>query len=48
MKKIRTHAAGIDIGAKKVYVSIEDLPVKSFDTFTQDLEALGVYLVPMA
>lgn len=45
MKKIRTHAAGIDIGAKKVYVSIEDLPVKSFDTFTQDLEALGVYLV---
>ncbi len=45
MRKIRTNAAGIDIGAKKVFVSIDGQPVKSFDTFTEDLELLGAYLV---
>lgn len=45
MKKIRKHVAGIDIGAKKLFVSIEDQPVKVFDTFTEDLELLGAYLV---
>lgn len=45
MKKIRKHVAGIDIGAKKLFVSIENAPVKIFDTFTEDLELLGSYLV---
>lgn len=45
MRKIRKHAAGIDIGSRKVFVGIENLEVKSFDTFTEDLESLGVYLV---
>ena len=45
MKKIRKHVAGIDIGAKKMFVSIENQPVKIFDTFTEDIELLGAYLV---
>lgn len=44
MKKIRKHVAGIDIGAKKLFVSIERQPVKIFDTFTEDLELLATYL----
>lgn len=34
MKKIRENAAGIDIGAKKIFVAIENQEVKSFETFT--------------
>ena len=45
MKKIRLKSAGIDIGAKKLFVSIENQPVKSFDTFTEDLEMLANYLI---
>jgi transposase len=48
MKKIRKHVAGIDIGAKKLFVRIENHPVKIFDTFTEDLELLGSYLVSHA
>ena len=44
MRKIRKHAAGIDIGSKKVFVGIEKAEVKVFDTFTEDLENLGEYL----
>lgn len=45
MKRIRENAAGIDIGAKKVFVSIEDQEVKNFFTFTEDLEQLRDYLL---
>ena len=45
MKRIRKHVAGIDIGAKKLFVSVENEPVKNFDTFTEDLELLGDYLL---
>lgn len=45
MKKIRENASGIDIGAKKVFVSIEDQEVKNFFTFTEDLEQLRDYLL---
>lgn len=45
MKKIREHAAGIDIGSRKVFVGIENLEVRSFDTFTEDLEKLADYLL---
>jgi transposase len=45
MEKIRNHAAGIDIGARQVFVSVEGEPVCSFETFTSDLTALSNYLV---
>jgi len=44
MKKIRKHAAGIDIGAKQIFVAIESESVKIFETFTEDLIACGNYL----
>lgn len=44
MRKIRENAAGIDIGAKKVFVYVEGQEVKSFFTFTEDFEALCRYL----
>jgi len=45
MEKIRENAGGIDIGAKKVFVSIENQEVKSFYTFTEDFELLRDYLL---
>jgi len=45
MEKMRENAAGIDIGAKKVFVSIENQEVKSFYTFTEDFELLRDYLL---
>lgn len=45
MRKIRKNASGIDIGAKKVFVSVEGQPVKSFLTFTADFENLRDYLL---
>ncbi|MDZ7778217.1 MAG: IS110 family transposase [Bacteroidales bacterium] len=45
MKKIRKNAAGIDIGAKKVFVYVEGHEVKSFFTFTEDFEMLRDYLL---
>jgi transposase len=45
MKKIRENAAGIDIGAKKIFVSIEGQEVKNFFTFTEDLEQVRDYLL---
>jgi len=45
MEKIRENVAGIDIGAKEVFVYVEGQGVKSFLTFTEDLEALAKYLI---
>lgn len=45
MRIIHSRAAGIDIGSKQMFVAINDQPVKVFDTFTEDLEALADYLV---
>lgn len=45
MKKIRENAAGIDIGAKKVFVYVEGDQVRSFYTFTEDFKALCRYLL---
>lgn len=44
MKKIRKHCAGIDIGAKEFFVGLEDKEVKSFFTFTEEIELLISYL----
>ena len=45
MKRIRENAAGIDIGAKKVFVYVEGDQVRSFYTFTEDFQALCRYLL---
>lgn len=45
MEKMRMQAAGIDIGSRQVFVSIEGQPVKAFETFTSDLELLSTYLL---
>ncbi len=45
MEKLRDKAAGIDIGARKVFVSIDGDEVRSFFTFTEDFENLREYLV---
>ena len=45
MRKIRSNTAGIDIGAKHVFVGLEGEKVKRFETFTEDLERLAVYLL---
>jgi transposase len=44
MEKIIKNCAGIDIGSEKVFVAIEDQPVKSFRTFTSTYKELGNYL----
>jgi transposase len=45
MKKIHKHAAGIDIGARKIFIGLENKEVKSFETFTDDLESAADFLV---
>src|SRR5690554_5951090 len=45
MKKLRKNAAGIDIGAKKIFVSVEGDQVQSFDTFTEGLCLARDYLL---
>lgn len=45
MERIREKAAGIDIGARKVFVSIEGQEVRCFFTFTEDFEKLCEYLL---
>jgi transposase len=48
MERLREKAAGIDIGSRKVFVSIDGDEVRSFFTFTQDFENLREYLVKNA
>lgn len=45
MKKIRSHVAGIDVGAQKVFTGIEGEPVVSHLTFTEDFRNLRDYLL---
>jgi transposase len=46
---LRPHAAGIDIGARQIYVAVPPgscaRPVRHFDTFTEDLLALRDWLL---
>lgn len=44
MEKLRINAAGIDIGAKKIFISVEGDQVRSFDTFTEDFYRVRDYL----
>ena len=45
MQKIRANAAGIDIGAKNIFVSIENHEVRSFETFTESFREALEFLV---
>lgn len=44
LSKLYPNSCGIDIGSEKVYVSIEDQPVKNFATFTASYRELSSYL----
>ena len=44
LKEIHPHAAGIDIGSEKVFIGIEEKPVKSFNTFTESFCEAVQYL----
>jgi len=45
MERIRKNAAGIDIGARQIFVSVESEPVKSFETFTESFHETRDYLL---
>ena len=49
MGTVEANAAGIDVGARKVYAAVppdrDPQPVRSFDTFTEDLEKLAHWLL---
>lgn len=45
MKKLRAHAAGIDIGSRQIFIGIEHEPVVSFDTFTESFNQAKDYLL---
>jgi len=45
MKKIRRNCSGIDIGAKKIFIAVEDQEVKTFDTFTSSFHEAKNYLL---
>ena len=45
MEKLRVNAAGIDIGAKNIFLSVEQEPVRSFETFTEDFRQATNYLL---
>jgi len=36
---IKQHAAGIDIGSRKIFVAVPNMPVLSFDTFTSSFHS---------
>jgi transposase len=48
LKQIRRDAAGLDVGASEVWVDVgrenEDCPVRRFETFTADLNAMADWL----
>lgn len=44
LSKIFPNSAGIDIGSEKVFVAVEDSPVKSYRTFTASYKELCIYL----
>lgn len=49
LPKLHLHAAGIDLGAREIYVAVPPgscaRPVRSFPTFTEDLHALRDWLL---
>lgn len=44
MEKLHEHAAGIDLGSRKIYIGLEGKEVVSFETFTSDFMKASDYL----
>lgn len=44
LDQIRPHAAGLDLGSRQIFASVPGQPVRSFNTFTEDLVTLCAYL----
>lgn len=44
LRKIRPHAAGIDLGSEEIFVAVEEQPVRRFETFTATLVEAVAYL----
>lgn len=44
MKKLHKHAAGIDLGSRKIFIGLEGKEVVSFETFTSDFLKASDYL----
>jgi transposase len=44
MEKLNEHAAGIDLGSRKIYIGLEGKDVVSFETFTSDFMKASDYL----
>lgn len=44
MKKLRTNAAAFDLGSRAIFLAMEDQPVRSFGTFTEDFYEARDYL----
>ena len=44
MVKLHEHAAGIDLGSRKIYIGLENKEVVSFETFTSDFMKASDYL----
>jgi transposase len=42
---VHPHAAGLDIGSEKVFVAVEEQPVKQFSTYTESYQNLVQYLI---
>jgi len=45
MRKLRRHVAGIDIGAKRIFIGMENNDVRSFETFTESFHQARDYLL---
>ena len=44
LQRIRSNCAGVDIGSSKIFIGIEDHPVRSFDTYTNSLKEAVKYI----
>lgn len=44
MEKLNEHAAGIDLGSRKIYIGLEGKDVVSYETFTSDFMKASDYL----
>lgn len=47
MDKIRKKVAGIDLGAREIYISVENQAVRSYDTFTESFQEARDYLLSL-
>ena len=44
LQQIRTNCAGADVGSTKIFIGIEEQPVRKFDTYTNSLQQAVSYL----